>query len=162
MKKIVMLMLSLLLMFSFTACGGGGGDSESTKSEKSDPNVMQIGDYKAEFKGYEIVKDSNEDDAIVVTWEYTNNGEEAKSFTWAFDYALTQDGEKLENSTVFVKDTYDAVDDANRCGTGEILRGEDRRQTAQPQESGKSRIREPRRGRNRLHGNRHHQVSPQP
>lgn len=112
MKKIVMLMLSLLLMFSFTACGGGGGDSESTKSEKSDPNVMQIGDYKAEFKGYEIVKDSNEDDAIVVTWEYTNNGEEAKSFTWAFDYALTQDGEKLENSTMFVKDTYDAVDDA--------------------------------------------------
>ena len=91
MKKLVMIVLSLMLVFAFTACGGGG-DSGDKKSEKSDPNVINTGEYTAEYKGYEIVKDSNGDDAIVVTWNFTNNGEESKSFGWAFDYTLFQDG----------------------------------------------------------------------
>ena len=110
MKKLVMIVLSLMLVFAFTACGGGG-DSGDKKSEKSDPNVINTGEYTAEYKGYEIVKDSNGDDAIVVTWNFTNNGEESKSFGWAFDYTLFQDGVELGYSTVCVGDSYDTVDD---------------------------------------------------
>ena len=110
MKKLVMIVLSLMLVFAFTACGGGG-DSGDKKSEKSDPNVINTGEYTAEYKGYEIVKDSNGDDAIVVTWNFTNNGEESKSFGWAFDYTLFQDGVELGYSTVFVGDSYDTVDE---------------------------------------------------
>lgn len=111
MKKAIVLLFSVMLMFVFTACGGGDGGSESKSDDKSDPNVIQIGDYTAEYKGYEIVKDYDGDDAIIVTWNYTNNGEEAESFTWAFNYTLFQDGIELEYGTVFIEDSYDTVDE---------------------------------------------------
>ena len=46
-----------------------------------------------------------------MTWNFTNNGEESKSFGWAFDYTLLQDGVELGYSTVFVGDSYDTVDE---------------------------------------------------
>ena len=52
------------MVFSFTACSGG---------KDEDPNLIKIGDYQAVYKGSEIVKDSDGNDALVATYDYTNN-----------------------------------------------------------------------------------------
>ena len=45
--------------------------------------------------------DSDGNDAIVLTLDFTNNGKESASYLWSIDETLTQDGEELEVATVF-------------------------------------------------------------
>lgn len=111
MKKLVVIMLALMMVFAVTACGGGGDGSEKGGDSDAKSNVMKVGGYTAEYKGYEIVKDYDGDDAIAITWNYTNDGEEAMSFNWAFYYTLFQDGAELDHSTVFIEGTYDTLDE---------------------------------------------------
>ena len=70
MKKIIALILTAIMVFSFAACNGG---------KDEDPNLIKIGDYQAVYKGSEIVKDSDGNDTLVATYDYTNNSKEAQA-----------------------------------------------------------------------------------
>jgi len=52
----------------------------------------------------EIMKDSNDQDAVALYFDFANNGTEADSFGWAFYYILTQNGQELESTTILRED----------------------------------------------------------
>lgn len=105
MKKILALLLTLSMLLGMTACG--------EKKDSGDPNQITIGDYEAVYTGSEIVKDSDDEDAIAITFRYTNNSDEAQSFQWAFYFHLFQNGVELSYATVWVsEDSYDTLDEA--------------------------------------------------
>ena len=107
MKKLTAIILTAIMIFSFAACGGAGKDG--------DPNLIKIGDYQAVYKGSEIVKDSDGNDALVATYDYTNNSKETQSFEWSMFYTVTQGDSELEYTTVFVdEESYDMLDESTR------------------------------------------------
>lgn len=103
-KRIIPLLLVLALLLSFTACGGS--------KETEDPNLLKIGDYEALYTGCEIVQDLDGEDAVVMHFDFTNNGEEAQSFEWAFYYTVTQGDQELDYALVLVdEENYTFADD---------------------------------------------------
>ena len=50
-----------------TACG---------KDKAKDSNLIKLGDYELLYKGACIMEDSDGNDAIVLTLDFTNNGKE--------------------------------------------------------------------------------------
>lgn len=107
MKKLTAIVLTAIMIFSFAACGGAGKDE--------DPNLIKIGEYQAVYKGSEIVKDNDGNNALVATYDYTNNSKEAQSFEWSMFYTVTQGDSELEYTTVFVdEESYDMLDESTR------------------------------------------------
>ena len=106
-SKIIALMLVLAMIFSFAACG--------EKEEPDDPNTLTIGPYTAEYKGCEIAKDSEGNDAIVINFTFHNGGEDEESFEWAYFYTVMQGGLEMEYAVVWVsEDSYDTLDESTR------------------------------------------------
>ncbi len=88
-------------------CILGGCDTK----KDDNPNVLEIGDYTAEYKGYEIVKDDYDKDTIIITFDYTNNSDEADSFLWSIYYKVKQGETELEAGTIIDPETFDSVFD---------------------------------------------------
>lgn len=107
MKKVLAMLLVLVMVLGLAACGD--------KEEKiENPNLIKIGDYQALYTGAYVTKDYDGDDAIVASFTYTNNSDEAKSFMWAMFYTAMQGGVEMENSTIFVSaDSYDYIGEDN-------------------------------------------------
>ncbi len=97
MKKNVTRMLSALLaavlLLSLCACGGG-------KDSGSD-NRYDFGDYEVVYKGACIMTDVDGDDALVLTFDFTNNSDSAASYGWTVFETAVQEGTELEYTTVF-------------------------------------------------------------
>ena len=99
--KLLCLLLAVLMLFSLTACG---------KEKTADSNLIKLGDYELLYKGACIMEDSDGNDAIVLTLDFTNNGKENASYLWSVDETLMQNGVELETATVFTDyDTFETV-----------------------------------------------------
>ena len=66
-RLLCLLLAALMLLSSLTACG---------KDKAKDSNLIKLGDYKLLYKGACIMEDSDGNDAIVLTLDFTNNGKE--------------------------------------------------------------------------------------
>lgn len=106
MKKTIAALLALIMIFSLTACGA---DKEAGSD---DENLIVIGDYQALYKGSEIMEDCDGDNAIVVTYDFTNNSKESTSFFWSMFYTFTQNGQELELSSIFINENNDEIADS--------------------------------------------------
>lgn len=105
MKKLIVLFLGIVLAFSLAACGGGEEPAAPTDSGA-------LGDYEVTIKSYEIMEDYDGNDAIVVSYDFTNNSEETTSFDVACMYSLFQNGVELEFTSVYPDpDSFDAIND---------------------------------------------------
>ena len=93
-KRSLAMILALVMALSLAACGGdkdkGGTDDGDDKAE-----TITLGKYTAVFKGYTLTKDDEGNDAMVLTYDYTNGSKEEQSFAWAFLFEATQAGEEL-------------------------------------------------------------------
>lgn len=66
-KTLCLLLAALMLLSSLTACG---------KDKEKDSNLIQLGDYELLYKGACIMEDSDGNDAIVLSLDFTNNSKE--------------------------------------------------------------------------------------
>ena len=98
LHRILAAAMSLVLMLCLAACGGAAPD-----------NILKIGDYEAEYTKCFIATDADEEDSVVIEFNYTNNSSEDQSFEWSYYYTVSQDGEELESSIVWLsEDSYDS------------------------------------------------------
>ena len=62
------------------------------------------------YKGACIMEDSDGNDAIVLSLDFTNNSKENASYLWSVDETLMQNGTELEVATVYTDyDTFTTV-----------------------------------------------------
>ena len=102
-KLLCLLLAALMLLSSLTACG---------KDKAKDSNLIKLGDYELLYKGACIMEDSDGNDAIVLTLDFTNNGKDNASYLWSVDETVMQNGVELEVATVFTDyDTFETVID---------------------------------------------------
>ena len=100
-KLLCLLLAALMLLSSLTACG---------KDKEKDSNLIKLGDYELLYKGASIMEDSDGNDAIVLTLDFTNNGKDNASYLWSVDETVMQNGVELETATVFTDyDTFETV-----------------------------------------------------
>ena len=92
-KTLCLLLAALMLLSSLTACG--------KDKEGKDSNLIKLGDYELLYKGACIMEDSDGNDAIVLSLDFTNNSKENASYLWSVDETLMQNGTELEVATVY-------------------------------------------------------------
>ena len=102
-RLLCLLLAVLMLLGSLTACG---------KDKAKDSNLIKLGDYELLYKGACIMEDSDGNDAIVLTLDFTNNGKDNASYLWSVNETVMQNGVELEVATVFTDyDTFETVID---------------------------------------------------
>ena len=96
MSKTTTRFLSLLLIavLAISLCGCGG------EGKKAESNQIKLEDYELLYKDACIMTDSDGNDAIVLTLDFTNNSKESASYIWSVDETLVQNGEELEVAAV--------------------------------------------------------------
>ena len=101
MKKAIALLLAAAMLLTLAACG---------KKKDINPNLIELGDCTLLYKGACIMEDSDGNDAIVLTLDFTNNGKEAGSYLWSVNETVVQNGTELEVATVYADyDTFTTV-----------------------------------------------------
>ena len=85
MTRFLSLLLIAVLAISLCGCGGEGKKTES--------NQIKLEDYELLYKDACIMTDSDGNDAVVLTLDFTNNSKESASYLWSINETLTQDGD---------------------------------------------------------------------
>lgn len=147
MKKIIAVFACLAVALSMSACSSGGetttsstGNGESTapvSSSASDSSTEEastapvsseapaqdsgaVGDYNVSILDATLSKDYKDKDAIIVTYDFTNNGENETSFMVAISAKAYQDGIELE-SAIIMDDDFSSEDQMKNIKPGATL-----------------------------------------
>lgn len=129
MKKNVLFATLLCFPLIFTACGGDTvADTPVEESqEKAAEEVEEIisagdlGDYTFSINNYVLAEDYEGNPAIIVDFDFTNNGKDATSFMVAGLAKAFQDGIELENAIIMNADVYNADNYMKEIKTGATL-----------------------------------------
>ena len=101
--KLLCVLLAVLMLFSLSACG---------KDKTANSNLIKLGDYELLYKGACIMEDSDGNDAIVLTLDFTNNSKENASYLWSIDETVMQNGVELDVASIITDyDTFETVID---------------------------------------------------
>lgn len=99
--RLLCVLLAAAMLLSLAACG---------KDDPKESNSLQIGDYALLYKGASIMEDSDGNDALVLTLDFTNNSKDSGSYVWSISETAMQNGAELAVATVFTdSDSYDTV-----------------------------------------------------
>lgn len=106
MKKWITLLLATFMALSVAACGskgnnGGEAPGEEERAAGNDENTFVMSDCVVKYKSACLMEDSEGNDAIVLTLDFTNNGTEPTCYMMSVDESGFQDGEKLELAFVY-------------------------------------------------------------
>ena len=91
-KLLCLILTALMLLSGLTACG--------KDKEGKDSNLIKLGDYELLYKGACIMEDSDGNDAIVLTLDFTNNSKENASYLWSVDETVMQNGVELDPASI--------------------------------------------------------------
>lgn len=136
MKKALIVLLALVMMFSVCACSSepaaGNKDSdEPAKVDDSTPAQVEdttdpvvdgegdLGDYHIKIVSAAKAKDYEGADVLVVTYEWTNNSDDATMFSTAFTAKAYQNG--IECTAAYVVDGVDAEKSMTNIQPGATL-----------------------------------------
>ena len=99
--RLFCVLLAAAMLLSLAACG---------KDDPKESNSLQIGDYALLYKGASIMEDSDGNDALVLTLDFTNNSKDSGSYVWSISETAIQNGAELAIATVFANsDSYDKI-----------------------------------------------------
>lgn len=126
MKKTLALLLVLVLVLSLCACGakeekkpakedGAAATEAATEAGSEEQELSQpftVGSYQALYTGFELLKNEEGKDAILVKFDFTNNGDKDMAFSYGMYLQLFQGEDKLDYCTIYVDDEKNhAMDD---------------------------------------------------
>lgn len=115
MRKFLVLFIGAVLAISLCSCDfsdttSGGTDSKApattTTAEKADDGnkVMDtegdIGDYHIKIVSAKKGKDYSKKDVLIVTYQWTNNGDDEQMFSTAFSVSAYQNGVECDDITM--------------------------------------------------------------
>lgn len=110
MKRVLILLMIIAASFAFAGCtseDSSGGQQEAVPAEAG-----TLGNYDVAIKDCQLVKDYDDNDAIAISVDFTNNGDEAVSFDVAMMWDVFQDGVELETAYVYTdEDSMDCLND---------------------------------------------------
>ncbi|MBQ3075846.1 MAG: DUF5067 domain-containing protein [Clostridia bacterium] len=119
MKKIITLILAISIAATFAILAMGSTTEESgtdlgtgEAAEKgSDNNIDQ---FSVDILSCRLAKDYEGKPIVIVKYSFTNNGEQAQSFSVAFDDAVFQNGIGLNESWVVAEDANYSADNQSK------------------------------------------------
>ncbi len=133
-KKIKwwMIVIAVILVAAlFKGCSGddstGGTDntSNSSASAQKSNNEMQdkgtLGNYEVEILSAKLSKDYEGKDVVIIEYNFTNNGDDAMSFSVALIDKVFQDGIELEHSYFIDNNDYDAGNTSKEIKKGKSI-----------------------------------------
>ena len=120
-KWIIIAVVAVVIILIAVIASGGSDDSSSEDSnasavtsavsaESEEKANDTIGDFKCVVKGAKLCKDVTGKDAVLITYEFTNNSDSAVSFDVALDARAYQDGVGLETAILDEDTDYLDVD----------------------------------------------------
>lgn len=129
MKKFLALLMALIMCLSICACGGNDDSADTDnkepvtqkddETEETKASEGTLGDYAIKFTGFSLSKDYEGKDVIIVSYDFTNNSDEAEAAIWAVNIKAFQDGVELE--TAFVLDNDDIDNSTKEIKSGVTL-----------------------------------------
>lgn len=132
MRKASSLICSLLLSLALTACSTPSSDTGTTNATVETNQITQakssdqkdsgtVGSYAITIKSATIGKSFDGKQAVIITYDFTNNHPEATSFLSAISDIVYQNGIQLE-STVISNDNDNWMKNIKTGATLEITR----------------------------------------
>lgn len=118
MKKVFALMLALVVATGMVACSGGEG--EVTPEERIAANAT-TGKVSIDVVSAQVTKDKDGNDAVVVTYNFTNNTDKKRDFKTSVDVSANQGAEKLKAAIVPIGDIYKDSVGTKAIDVGESL-----------------------------------------
>lgn len=110
-KKLIILgvIIAVIIVIAVAASGSESNDDtnassnksttvSSVNAEKKETDENTIGDFKCVVKGAKLTKDWEGKDAVLITYEFTNNSDSPISFDGSLEDKLYQDGIELESA----------------------------------------------------------------
>lgn len=95
------LLLALVMVIGLTACG---------KKKSDDPNCFEFDDYTLVYKESCIMADENGKDALIMTFDFTNNSDENASCGWVLTTEYMQGGVEMETAYVYAEaDSFESI-----------------------------------------------------
>ncbi len=126
MKKFLCLLMAAIMLVAFAGCTevlDEVGDSVMDSVIPSTGGTMdgegELGDYYIKIVSATIDKDYEGKDVLVVTYEWTNNGDEEQMFSTAFTAKAYQNG--IECTTAYLVDSVDAEKSLTNIKSGATL-----------------------------------------
>jgi hypothetical protein len=121
MKKLLTVVLSLALVICLAACGSTAGQAGSAPvdsgtsdlSASTAPSTVgegDLGEYHVAITGFSLGKTYDGKDAIIVTYDFTNNSANAQSATVALYCKAFQDGVQLDSAYISGGDDNESKD----------------------------------------------------
>lgn len=112
-RKLMMIAAAAMLAVMLTACGSSGAQTQDTGSattaaqtgeasteDTSEPSDGTLGSYAVEIKGAKLCKDYEGNNAIMITYSWTNNSDETTSPMGSMMEEAFQDGVQLDAAIV--------------------------------------------------------------
>lgn len=128
MKKMLLLFILTVMSLAICACGSDAtNNSVSTNTSDTSTNAEEtadthadeqsssndsVGSYQVVIKDYELKQDDEGNDAVYVTFDFTNNSDENINFDTAVYGQCFQNGVELDFATVYIgEETTDPLYD---------------------------------------------------
>ena len=125
-KKLIIIGVIAVIIIVGIAAMSGGGDTPEKEPNSLDAsggtaiNANTVGNYGCVVKEAKLCKDYAGKDAVLITYEFTNNGSEAISFDFALDDNVYQDGVGLERA--YLEEDTDDFDVSIKPGVTKDVR----------------------------------------